>query len=324
MAEETTTTEVQELESLEKQNQENLAEVNSADQQSAEESKIVEKDGELYLQTEEGTEEPETDSSEDEQTGKDNQSVSSESEKTEVEEPEAYQSKSRQDIIDMHLNATKKIGEQGDELGKLRKSEDVENMSTEELKSKFSADDLRKGYEAEKAVLAGLDPVMDEDKYIEQTALVDQIQTDWLEKNQQEIIERKFNTSDNEEFIETQRAKYEKGGIEISSDDFDAVTEMAQNYVENGKLTDRGYTKAMLDKFGTEQVLKFYSMSGEKKARSDISSAASKDQTKVEIKGSGKNAKMIRLGDLSYNEMNKALEGLSMEELQELSNKFNR
>ena len=53
MAEETTTTEVQELESLEKQNQENLAEVNSADQQSAEESKIVEKDGELYLQTEE-------------------------------------------------------------------------------------------------------------------------------------------------------------------------------------------------------------------------------------------------------------------------------
>ena len=324
MAEETTTTEVQELESLEKQNQENLAEVNSADQQSAEESKIVEKDVELYLQTEEGTEEQETDSSEDEQTGKDNQSVSSESEKTEVEEPEAYQSKSRQDIIDMHLNATKKIGEQGDELGKLRKSEDVENMSTEELKSRFSADDLRKGYEAEKAVLAGLDPVMDEDKYIEQTALVDQIQTDWLEKNQQEIIERKFNTSDNEEFIETQRAKYEKGGIEISDDDFDAVTEMAQNYVENGKLTDRGYTKAMLDKFGTEQVLKFYSMSGEKKARSDISSAASKDQTKVEIKGSGKNAKMIRLGDLSYNEMNKALEGLSVEELQELSNKFNR
>ena len=324
MAEETTTTEVQELESLEKQNQENLAEVDSADQQSAEESKIVEKDGELYLQTEEGTEEPETDSSEDEQTGKDNQSVSSESEKTEVEEPEAYQAKSRQDIIDMHLNATKKIGEQGDELGKLRKSEDVENMSTEELKSRFSADDLRKGYEAEKAVLAGLDPVMDEDKYIEQTALVDQIQTDWLEKNQQEIIERKFNTSDNEEFIETQRAKYEKGGIEISDDDFDAVTEMAQNYVENGKLTDRGYTKAMLDKFGTEQVLKFYSMSGEKKARSDISSAASKDQTKVEIKGSGKNAKMVRLGDLSYNEMNKALEGLSVEELQELSNKFNR
>ena len=324
MAEETTTTEVQELESLEKQNQENLAEVDSADQQSAEESKIVEKDGELYLQTEEGTEEPETDSSEDEQTGKDNQSVSSESEKTEVEEPEAYQAKSRQDIIDMHLNATKKIGEQGDELGKLRKSEDVENMSTEELKSRFSADDLRKGYEAEKAVLAGLDPVMDEDKYIEQTALVDQIQTDWLEKNQQEIIERKFNTSDNEEFIETQRTKYEKGGIEISDDDFDAVTEMAQNYVENGKLTDRGYTKAMLDKFGTEQVLKFYSMSGEKKARSDISSAASKDQTKVEIKGSGKNAKMIRLGDLSYNEMNKALEGLSVEELQELSNKFNR
>tara|TARA_Y100001951_G_C11277943_1_gene263217 strand:- start:252 stop:1226 length:975 start_codon:yes stop_codon:yes gene_type:complete len=324
MAEETTTTEVQELESLEKQNQENLAEVDSADQQSAEESKIVEKDGELYLQTEEGTEEPETDSSEDEQTGKDNQSVSSESEKTEVEEPEAYQAKSRQDIIDMHLNATKKIGEQGDELGKLRKSEDVENMSTEELKSRFSADDLRKGYEAEKAVLAGLDPVMDEDKYIEQTALVDQIQTDWLEKNQQEIIERKFNTSDNEEFIETQRAKYEKGGIEISDDDFDAVTEMAQSYVENGKLTDRGYTKAMLDKFGTEQVLKFYSMSGEKKARSDISSAASKDQTKVEIKGSGKNAKMIRLGDLSYNEMNKALEGLSVEELQELSNKFNR
>ena len=324
MAEETTTTEVQELESLEKQNQENLAEVNSADQQSAEESKIVEKDGELYLQTEEGTEEPETDSSEDEQTGKDNQSVSSESEKTEVEEPEAYQSKSRQDIIDMHLNATKKIGEQGDELGKLRKSEDVENMSTEELKSRFSADDLRQGYEAEKAVLAGLDPVMDEDKYIEQTALVDQIQTDWLEKNQQEIIERKFNTSDNEEFIETQRAKYEKGGIEISGDDFDAVTEMAQNYVENGKLTDRGYTKAMLDKFGTEQVLKFYSMSGEKKARSDISSAASKDQTKVEIKGSGKNAKMVRLGDLSKNEMNEALENLSLEELQELSNKYNR
>ena len=321
MAEETTTTETQELESLEKENQQTLAEIDSADQQPAEESRVVEKDGELYLQTDEGTEEPEAAPSKDGQTDEDNQSVSTESE---VEEPEAYQSKSREEIIDMHLNATKKIGEQGEELGHLRQSEDVEDLSTEELMSRLSAGDLRKGYEAEKAVLAGLDPVMDEDKYIEQTALVDQLQTDWLEKNQHEIIEHKFNSTDNEEFIETQREKYKKGGIEISDDDFEAVTERAQDYIENGKLTDRGYTKAMLDRFGTEQVLKFYAMSGEQKARSEISSAASKDQTKVDIKGSGKNAKMIRMGDLSPHERDKALDNLSLGELQELSNKFNR
>ena len=324
MAEETTTTETQELESLEQQNQQTLAEIDSADQQPAEESRVVEKDGELYLQTEEGTEEPEAAPSKDGQTDKDNQSVSTDSEKQEVGEPEAYQSKSREEIIDMHLNATKKIGEQGDELGKLRKSEDVNDLSTDELMSRLSASDLRKGYEAEKAVLAGLDPVMDEDKYIEQTALVDQLQTDWLEKNQHEIIEHKFNSTDNEEFIETQREKYKKGGIEISDDDFKAVTEKAQDYIENGKLTDRGYTKAMLDRFGTDQVLKFYAMSGEKKARSEISSAASKDQTKVEIKGSGKNAKLVRLNDLPEREMNKALDNLGLKELQELSNKYNR
>jgi len=80
----------------------------------------------------------------------------------------------------------------------------------------------------------------------------------------------------------------------------------------------------MLDRFGTDQVLKFYAMSGEQKARSEISSAASKDQTKVEIKGSGKNAKLVRLNDLSEKEMNKALDNLGLKELQELSNKFNR
>ena len=81
------------------------------------ETKIIEEDGEIYLRSDE--EAPETDS--DEEQSDPVSDVSSE----ESQENPVYKGKSREDILEMHLNAQQKITEQGEELGNLRNEHDT-------------------------------------------------------------------------------------------------------------------------------------------------------------------------------------------------------
>ena len=59
-------------------------------------------------------------------------------------------------------------------------------------------------------------------------------------------------------------------------------------------------------------------MSGEKKARAAIKTAAGKTTEKVDVKGSGKASKLIRISDLGRRELRSKLDTLSLEDVRKL------
>lgn len=287
---------------------------------------IVEKDGEIYVKADE-----ESDVEEKEKPDTELEEVKPEKDKLEVSEEEdadedidpAYKDKSVDDIIQMHQQASKKINEQGEELGKLRKQTEQKELTSEQLRESLSAGEVQVGLKQERVKLTRIDPILDPEEYTAQQEVVTQLETDWLEKRQDELIKEKFNSKENTEFKESQKQRFKDSGVEMSDDEFSEVAGMAEGYLEDGKFTERSFQKGMIDKFGVEKMTKFYQMSGEKKARDDIQKAEGKTTVKVDVKGSGKNAKLVKLRDLSPRELNKTLDGMNPDELKELYSRVN-
>ena len=151
-----------------------------------------------------------------------------------------------------------------------------------------------------------------------QKSLVDSLEEDWLVKRQEEQINERFNSQDNKEFIETAKAKFKETGVEMSDDEFDQVKKIAGDYLENGRYTDRSFQKGLIDAFGVEKMTKFYAMKGEEKAREDISKASEKVENKIDVRGSGKNSKLVRIRDLNQREIRESIKDLSPSELDQL------
>jgi hypothetical protein len=80
----------------------------------------------------------------------------------------------------------------------------------------------------------------------------------------------------------------------------------------------------MIDKFGVDKLVKHYQMSGEQKARQDIQKAQAKTTEKVDVRGTGKNAKMVKVADLDQRELRETLDNLSVQELEKLYKQVNR
>jgi hypothetical protein len=153
--------------------------------------------------------------------------------------------------------------------------------------------------------------------------VVRSLENDLINKRTQEHLESRFNNRDNEDFVGKMKDRFVNDGIELADDEFKSVSDLAVNYTENGLLTEGSYHKAMVDHFGYEKVAKHYQMSGERKARSDIQNASAKQTEKVDVRGTGKNAKMIRIADLSQHELRKTFDNLSVEELQKIYSQVN-
>ena len=288
------------------------------------ENLIIEKDGDLYLKSESDEAEPVADPDEGQAAEQDSPTASDEGQETSEKEPSQYQSKSREDLLEMLTNSQKKIGEQGNELGELRKiAQKPEELSDEEVFSKLSGDDIETGLAEEKAKLDIIDPY-DDAAVNEQKELVRQMESDLINKRTQEAIATRFNSRDNQNFIDSMKNDYQKQGIELSDDEFNTVVDSANSYVENGLLTERSFQKAMIDKFGVDKIVKHYQMNGEQKARSDIQKATAKTSEKVDVRGTGKNAKMVKIADLSQKELRETLDNLSYEELQKVNQQVNR
>ena len=289
---------------------------------------IVEKDGDIYLKVEAeeaDTEEKENpDADPDEGQTDEDKSVISKKEGDEDDLEPAYEGKSKFDIIKMHQEAKKKISEQGIEVGKLREQTKDIKLTPEQMRKSLTADEINIGLKQERLKLNEIDPVLNSDEYSDQQEGVTQLETDWLEKRQDDLVQSKFNSKDNAEFKDTQKQRFKDSGVEITDDEFEDVATIAENYLEDGKYTDRSFQKGMIDKFGVERMTKFYKMAGEQKAREDIQKAESKTTVKVDVKGSGKNSKLVRLDSLSERELNKVLDNMSVEQLNELYERRNK
>ena len=285
---------------------------------------IIEKDGDLYLKSESDEAEPVADPDEGQAAEQDSPTASDEGQETSESEPSQYQSKSREDLLEMLVNSQKKIGEQGNELGELRKiAQKPEELSDEEVFSKLSGDDIETGLAEEKAKMDTIDPY-DDAAVNEQKELIRQMESDLINKRTQEAIAARFNSRDNQNFIDSMKDDYGKMGIELSDDEFSTVVDSANSYTEDGLLTERSFQKGMIDQFGVDKMVKHYQMNGEQKARSDIQKAAAKTSEKVDVRGTGKNAKMVKIADLSQKELRETLDNLSYEELQKVNQQVNR
>ena len=290
----------------------------------AKEDLIIEKDGDLYLKSESDEAEPVADPDEGQAAEQDSPTASDEGQETSESEPSQFQGKSREDLLEMLVNSQKKIGEQGNELGELRKiAQKPEELSDEEVFSKLSGDDIETGLAEEKAKMDTIDPY-DDAAVNEQKELIRQMESDLINKRTQEAIAARFNSRDNQNFIDSMKDDYGKMGIELSDDEFSTVVDSANSYTENGLLTERSFQKGMIDQFGVDKMVKHYQMNGEQKARSDIQKAAAKTSEKVDVRGTGKNAKMVRIADLSQKELRETLDNLSYEELQKINQQVNR
>jgi len=67
-----------------------------------------------------------------------------------------------------------------------------------------------------------------------------------------------------------------------------------------------------------EKVSKFYAMKGEEKARQDITKASGKVENKIDVRGSGKNSKLLKVNQLSQRELRESIKDLSPGELDRL------
>ena len=281
---------------------------------------LIEQDGELYISSE--SDNAGTDADLDERQSN-QQSAESGDSNTNENEQSSFQDKSKEDLIDMVVNAQKMIGDQSSEIGELRKiTAKDEDLSESELLERLTADDVQSSLNEEKTKLDGIDPY-DYDSVETQKEVIRSLESDLINKRTQEHLESRFNSRDNEAFVAKMKDRFVQDGIELADDEFKPVNELASNYTESGLLTEGSYHKAMVDHFGYEKVAKHYQMSGERKARADIQNASAKQTEKVDVRGTGKNAKMIRIADLSQRELRSTLDNLSVEELNKLNAQIN-
>ena len=282
--------------------------------------KLIEKDGELYI----NSESDDVVNDADPEKGESSQELTQSDEyTTDGNKPSPFHDKSKDDLVDMVVNAQKMIGDQSSEIGELRKlTAEDEDLSEAELLERLSANDVQEALSTEKAKLDEVDPY-DADAVSEQRSLIREMENDLINKRTQEHLESRLNGRDNEAFVSTMKQRFNTDGIEVSDDEFTAVSERAKGYTENGLLTERAYHKAMIDEFGVEKVAKNYQMSGERKARQDIQNASAKQVEKVDVRGTGKNAKLIRVADMNRKELRSTLDNLSVDELQKLYGQLN-
>jgi hypothetical protein len=286
---------------------------------------LVEQDGELLLSVDTDGEEPTQDDPETGQSSKqDNLSNSEEQqEDTSDQEPDAYQGKSREDLVEMLSNAQSKIGQQGSELGDLRKSIETqaEEMTGEEAFESLTSKDVQIVLAEQKSKLNKIDPY-DESALNEQRELITQLESDLITKTTNEGINDRYNQVDNENFIANQQKVFDKQGVELDNEEFNDIIKQSYQYSQNGKLNDASVYKSMIDIYGVDQVQKHYSMSGEAKARQEIKNAGAKTTERVDVRGSGKSAKLVNINKLSGRELNKALDNLSIDDLKRLKSKY--
>lgn len=293
------------------------------------EENIVEQDGEIMVRqdVEESEEEPETDpkgqseednSETEEANEQDEDSQSTESEESVKDEPTKFKGKSREDLLKMVEDGTHTISKLSDENKNYREKLKDVDVDPQEIKKKLTAEDFKQSLSKERDKLNYLDRDLNKDEFDKQQAVVNQLESDWLEKRQDEKIDKRLNDNENAVFIEKQKAKLEKDGVKV--DDFDEITEIAKQYSNNGKLDEGSYQKALIDKYGLNTVMSFYNTKVEDKVRKDIKKAGKNQDKRINVNESGKGVrrKLVNLDKLSPRERDQVLDSLSTSDLQKL------
>lgn len=248
-----------------------------------------------------------------------------------TDEDPTYIGKTREQIIQMHREASKKMSQQGNELGKAR----AEQKETEQqnIVEKLSIDELRNANKTLHSKLAKLDPEYDKEEYESTVQAIAQCEQDILEKRQTELLNNQFVKSDNQKFITDQKTTFKDKGYfvdkdgKFNDDEYMQTIDKAKEYSENGRLTVNSVYKAMIDLHGIEKVSKVLEIGTEQKTREQIKNAADKIDNKIDSKGKGSEttgSTIVKFRQMSPVEQERFLDGLSMEEIEAIEMAVNR
>lgn len=242
-----------------------------------------------------------------------------------------YKGKTREQIIQMHQEASKKLGKQGEELGRAR----TEHKETESknIVEQMSLDDLRAAHKKLSSEMIKLDPEFDKERYDELADAIAQSEQDILDKRHTMLINEQISSKENSEFIDKHKTVFKEKGFFIGKDGvfdddgYNEVIEQAKNYTDNGRLTENSVYKAMIDLHGFEKIGKVLEISTEQSTRERIKNAADKIDNKIDSKGKGSESesrKVVKFNQMSPMERDRFLDGLSMEEVESLESAVNK
>ena len=228
--------------------------------------------------------------------------------------------KTREEIAEMNVEGQRKITEATTARADAEKLLDTKNLTFEEKLELLSPDQIKQMIAEERDTIAGIDVDEDPKGIAESERVIKILETQFSVTYATRKADEKINDRLNNEFIPRMKENFDKDGIELSSDEFSDVTELARAYTEDGQLTERSYQKAMLDKYGPERFAKFYEIKGGEQSRKDMADTKEK-VTNTSGTGGG------RTGGIPFEQMRgkqkqEFLRTLSPEALQRLKEKL--
>lgn len=212
---------------------------------------------------------------------------------------DTYEGKSREDIIRMNLNAARKISEQGKELSSLKKKADIAAMSTDEMRETLTAEEMKQAFLQQRKALRQIDSDIDPDEYDKQADLVDQLELEWEQKSRLELHNSEQTKSANEQMKEDQKKRFKESGVNLSNEEFDVVSQAAEQYQDNGRFTQNSFDHALIDMLGVDTYRTYFTAAGEQKAREEIKKAQGKKEVKLDVKGDGVKRRLVPVTDLT-------------------------
>jgi hypothetical protein len=218
---------------------------------------------------------------------------------TEYEAPPEYANKSTEELIGMIQSGSKKIGEMGTEKADLKNQLKKANLTPEELREQLKASDVKTLLDQEREKLMELDPdEASKEELRNQQRLVNELSDEYSTKSHSEAIRDIVQSSENKAFKVAQKEKL-KTDFELTDKEVENVDTVAENnYLENGKLTERSYQHAMLSVYGAERITKASEMKGNEQARKDIMTASEKTQVGVDASAPGTGGSYVNIDEL--------------------------
>lgn len=213
--------------------------------------------------------------------------------------PDEFKDKSTEDLIKMVQAGTSKIGTMGTELKTAKDQVKQSNLTPEELREALDSREVKILLDQEREKLRNMDPDEATRKELyDQQRLVDELIDEHGDKSRRENINEIIQSSDNKAFKAEQK-EILKTEYELTDEEIANVEKVAENnYLENGKLTERSYHHTLVSVYGLDRVMKSASMKAEAKARTDTANAVSKTQAGVEATGKGSSGQYMNMDKL--------------------------
>ncbi len=225
--------------------------------------------------------------------------VTTEKTETEYKVPTEFEGKSIEDLVNMIQSGTSKLGTMGTELKTARDQVTKANLTPEELRESLDSREVKVLLDQEREKLRNMDPDEVQKKELhDQQRLVDELIDEYGDKSRKENINEIIQSSANKEFKASQREAL-KTDYELTDEEIANIEKVAENnYLENGKLTERSYHHTLVAVYGLDRVMKSASMKAESKARTETAAAVAKTQAGVEATGTGTSGQYMNMDKL--------------------------